>query len=89
MRYQFGIIGMQRKKDIGKEDSPLEQLRIERTQLNQDQLAYKSGIPRATYMRWISGATEAKLTLPQLKSLCRELGIKTIDELPDSFKPSS
>ncbi|OKH38340.1 transcriptional regulator [[Phormidium ambiguum] IAM M-71] len=70
-------------------DSVLETLRIERTQLSQDELAAKCGIPRATYMRWIAGKTEARPTLPQLKKLCKELGINHIDELPDDFGPQN
>ncbi len=66
-------------------DSPLEALRIERTNLNQDELALLCGIPRSTYQRWIAGKTEAKLSIPQLKKLCQLLGIERIDELPDDF----
>lgn len=69
-------------------DSPVEALRIERTNLNQDEFAGRCGIPRATYARWISGTTEARLTLPQIKAMCRELGIKTVEDLPDGFRPS-
>lgn len=68
-------------------DSPLEALRIERTTLSQDELAVYCGIPRATYQRWISGKTEAKLSIPQLKKLCQLLDIERIDELPDDFNP--
>lgn len=76
------------KKDRKLEsDSPVEALRIERTKLNQDEFASRCGIPRATYHRWISGVTEARLTFAQIKALCRELGIKTIDEIPSEFSP--
>ena len=68
-------------------DSQWEALRIERTTLSQDELAVYCGIPRATYQRWISGKTEAKLSIPQLKKLCQLLGIERIDELPDDFSP--
>ncbi len=70
-------------------DSPWEALRIERTTLSQDELAMYSGIPRATYQRWIAGKTEAKLSIPQLKKLCQLLGIERLDELPDDFSPPS
>ncbi|TAE58856.1 MAG: XRE family transcriptional regulator [Nostocales cyanobacterium] len=70
-------------------DSPLDALRIERTQLTQDEFAMKCGIPRTTYLRWISGRTEARPTLVQLKKICKELNIKTIDELPDDFGPNT
>ena len=62
-----------------------ETLRIDRTELNQDQFAMKCGIPRATYQRWITGKTEARLTLSQVKKLCLELSIKDVQELPDNF----
>lgn len=74
---------IKRRKQLS--DSQLEALRIERTTLSQDELAVYCGIPRATYQRWISGKTEAKLSIPQLKKLCKELGIERIDELPDDF----
>jgi transcriptional regulator with XRE-family HTH domain len=64
-------------------DSWLEALRIERTNLSQDELAVFCGIPRATYQRWIAGKTEIKLSIPQLKALCKALQIERIDELPD------
>jgi len=67
--------------------SPIEALRMERTKLTQDELAVRCGIPRSTYQRWIAGKTEAKLSLAQLKALCRELGIERIDQLPDDFAP--
>ncbi|HLO51529.1 MAG TPA: helix-turn-helix transcriptional regulator [Kamptonema sp.] len=70
-------------------DSPVETLRIQRTKLTQDEFASRCGIPRATYQRWIAGATEARLTFAQLKALCRELQIKTVEELPSEFSPPS
>ena len=65
--------------------SPIEVLRLERTQLTQDELAFRCGIPRSTYQRWIAGRTEAKLSLSQLKALCRELGIERVEEIPEYF----
>ncbi len=65
----------------------METLRLERTHLNQDELAMRCGIPRATYQRWISGRTEAKLTVIQFKKLCRELSIEKIEDLPNEFGP--
>ncbi|WP_016951241.1 helix-turn-helix transcriptional regulator [Anabaena sp. PCC 7108] len=75
---------MGKSKNKQESDSPLDALRIERTSLTQDEFAMKCGIPRATYYRWISGKTEARLTIPQVKSLCRELRIG-LDELPNDF----
>ncbi|MGD1952261.1 MAG: helix-turn-helix domain-containing protein [Leptolyngbyaceae cyanobacterium] len=60
-------------------------MRLEHTQLIQDELAIRCGIPRSTYQRWISGKTEAKLSLKQLKALCQELGIERVDEMPEFF----
>jgi transcriptional regulator with XRE-family HTH domain len=81
---------MEKIKKIKQEsDSPLDALRIERTNLTQDEFAMRCGIPRTTYLRWISGRTEARPTLPQLKNLCRELKIEKIDELPDDFGPQT
>jgi transcriptional regulator with XRE-family HTH domain len=74
----------QRKQES---DSPLETLRLEHTNLNQDELAMRCGIPRATYQRWISGRTEARLTVIQFKKLCKELNIDKIEDLPDEFGP--
>ena len=71
----------QRRRQGG--DSWLEILRIERTTFSQDELAFHCGIPRATYQRWITGKTEVKLTIPQLKTLCKVLGIEKVSELPD------
>ena len=65
----------------------METLRLERTHLNQDELAMRCGIPRATYQRWISGRTEARLTVMQFKKLCKELSIDKIEDLPDEFGP--
>lgn len=69
----------------GSQCSPIEAMRLSRTQLTQDELAIRCGIPRSTYQRWISGKTEAKLSLNQLKALCQELGIERVDEMPEFF----
>lgn len=75
------------KRHKQESDSPLETLRIDRTEYNQDEFAMRCGIPRATYQRWISGKAEARMTVKQFKKLWRELKIKSIDELPDDFGP--
>ncbi|MBO1058461.1 MAG: helix-turn-helix transcriptional regulator [Dolichospermum sp. JUN01] len=67
-------------------DSPLDTLRIEKTGLTQDEFAHRCGIPRATYYRWITGRTEAKLTIPQIKKLCRLLNMN-LEDLPDNLGP--
>jgi len=79
---------MEKSKKLKQEsDSPLDALRIERTRLTQEEFAMKCGVPRSTYLRWITGRTEARPTLPQLKKICRELKIERVDDLPDDFGP--
>lgn len=78
---------MKKSKRLEESDSPLEALRIERTNLSQVEFAVKCGIPLRTYQRWVSGETESRPSLIQLKAMCRELGIERIDELPDTFGP--
>ncbi|MCT7958735.1 helix-turn-helix transcriptional regulator [Laspinema palackyanum] len=78
---------MSRKARRQDGDSPLEDLRLERTELTQDEFCVMIGIPRATYQRWIKGQTDAKPTIKQLKTLARILKIERIDELPDDFGP--
>jgi len=67
-------------------DSPLKRLR-EEAGLSQQELASRIGVGLATISRWERGVSEAMLTVPQMKALCRELG-KSIEELPDEFGPS-
>jgi len=86
MGYQNDILMSNKShRHIQESDSYVETLRIERTQLNQDELAMRCGIPRSTYQRWITRKTEARLTLSQIKSLCKELSIERIEDLPDEF----
>jgi transcriptional regulator with XRE-family HTH domain len=65
--------------------SALDTLRIERTKYSQEELAKRCGIPLRTYMRWISGKTPARLTPSQMKTLCRELNILKVEDIPDDF----
>ena len=73
------------KRRLKESDSMIEALRIERTNFNQKEFLKRCGIPHKTYRRWITGETEGKLSLKQIKALCRELKIKSIEELPDDF----
>ena len=66
--------------------SPLEHLR-ERIGLTQEELCRRCGIPLRTYARWVAGDGVSRPNIPQIKALCRELGI-SIEELPDDFGPS-
>jgi putative transcriptional regulator len=77
------------KKDTSgsqESNSPLKRLR-EEAGLSQQELASRIGVGLATISRWERGVSEAMLTVPQMKALCRELG-KSIEELPDEFGPS-
>ena len=67
-------------------ESPLENLRIERTTLSQTEFAVRCGIPLRTYQRWISGETEAKPTPRQWKAIMSLLRI-SVDEVPNDFGP--
>ena len=67
-------------------DSVVEKLRLARTNLTQDQFCSQTGIPRATYHRWIRGVTEPKLTPSQFKAIAKLLGINSVEEFPSDFK---
>ncbi len=67
-------------------ESPLENLRIERTTLSQTEFAVRCGIPLRTYQRWISGETEARPTPRQWKAIMSLLRI-SVDEVPNDFGP--
>ena len=60
-----------RERKTTKVDFPLEALRLDFTELNQDAFIVSCGIPRATYRRWMSGQTPVKPTLEQIISICR------------------
>jgi len=67
-------------------ESALKQLR-DRLGLTQEELSRRCGIPLRTYVRWETGEATPRPTIPQVKALCRELGV-AIEELPDEFGPS-
>ena len=75
---------MKKKRLLEESDSPLETLRIEKTQYSQEEFAKRCGISLRTYMRWISGQTKAKLSPAQVKAICKELSI-SVEEIPDDF----
>jgi len=66
-------------------ESLLKKLR-EEAGFSQQELAYRIGVGVTTISRWERGVSVAMLTVPQMKALCRELGI-SIEELPDEFGP--
>jgi putative transcriptional regulator len=67
-------------------ESPLKKLR-EGAGLSQQELASRIGVGVPTISRWERGASPAMMTIPQIRALCRELGV-TFDELPDEFGPT-
>lgn len=73
------------KKLLDQSESPLDSLRIERTNLSQEEFAKRCGIPLRTYTRWISGAVQARPTPSQIKALCRELNITQVKDIPEDF----
>lgn len=56
----------------------------ERAGLSQDELARHIGVTGKTVSNWERGISLASLTVPQMKTLCKALGV-TLDELPDDF----
>ena len=63
----------------------IEQLRVERTNLNLKDFLEVVGIADKTYRRWLAGDTTAKLTVSQFKALYKVLKFEDIDEIPDDF----
>ena len=61
---------MSRKIRRQENDSPLEAMRLEWTELNQDQFAVAVGIPRATYQRMVSGKTALRLRPEEIVRVC-------------------
>lgn len=66
-------------------DSILELLRLQKTNLTQNEFCVRCGIPLATYQRWIRGDGPARPTISQLKALAELLEIEKIKDLPDDF----
>jgi hypothetical protein len=50
-------------------------MRLEWTELNQDQFAVAVGIPRATYQRMVSGKTPLRLRPEEIVKVCEICGI--------------
>jgi transcriptional regulator with XRE-family HTH domain len=61
----------------------LKQLR-EQAGLSQEALARLVGVSSKTVSNWERGTNVASLTVPQMKALCKALGV-TFSELPDDF----
>lgn len=56
--------------------------------VTQEGLAEALGVSRTTIMNWETGRATPRLTVSQVKTLCRKLRI-TLDELPDNFGPQA
>lgn len=72
--------------------SPLKKLRIQ-ADLTQTELAKlipdKTGsgtLSQRAISAWERGEYQPELTIPQMKALCRALGV-TLEELPDDLRP--
>ena len=65
--------------------SPLVLLR-EKVGLTQEALALLLGVTDHTVRNWEKGRSEPKLTIRQIKALCRALDC-SLDDLPDDFAP--
>lgn len=84
-QYDVPTLNMNKDRRLKQSNSPIETLRIARTNLSQTEFAVQCGIPLRTYQRWIYGTTEAKLTPIQWKMLMKVLNIQSLEEIPDDF----
>lgn len=57
--------------------------------LTQKDLATAIGVTEDTVANWERGRSVPRLTIPQMKELCRVLKISSIDQLPDDFSNTS
>lgn len=73
-------------RDYPNMESDLVVLRIE-AGLTQRDIAAALGVSEQTVRNWEQGKHDPRLTIPQVKKLCRLLK-KSLDELPDSFGPT-
>jgi len=71
-------------KSAGQE-SPLKKLRL-KVGLTQAELARRIGVSDRAVRGWEKGEYPPSLTVPQIRALCRELGV-SFDDLPDQFGP--
>ena len=74
MRLQFDIMAKRPQRHKQESDWFLETLRIEFTELNQDDFIAQCGFARATYQRWAAkklALSEVKLTAEQIVAVCR------------------
>jgi putative transcriptional regulator len=70
-----------------KRDSPLRKRRRE-LDLTQEELASAIGVDATTIRNWEAGRNPPKLKVSTLKALCKTMGWRSIDDIPDYFGPS-
>lgn len=70
-------------KDQPNQESKFVALRLE-AGLTQKQIADELGVSEQTVRNWEQGKHLPRLTIPQVKKLCRLIG-KSLDEIPDDF----
>ncbi|HBL14513.1 MAG TPA: XRE family transcriptional regulator [Cyanobacteria bacterium UBA11162] len=68
-------------------ESPLKRLRLQMG-LTQAELARRIGVSDRAVRAWEKGEYQPMLTIPQVRALCKELGVN-FDELPDDLSPQS
>ncbi len=59
------------KRKSSNEDWVLETLRLDYTNLTQDEFIVKCGLSRTTYQRWVRGKSSPRLTPEQIANVCR------------------
>lgn len=59
------------KRRISNKESALESLRLDYTDLSQDEFIVKCGVSRTTYQRWIRNKEEPRLIPSQVANVCR------------------
>ena len=59
------------KRKSSYEDSVLESLRLDYTDLTQDEFIVKCGLSRTTYQRWVRDNIQPRLTPIQIANVCR------------------
>lgn len=91
--YAYIFAKMSKKKETDPDDMPVLRRLREAVGLTQAELAKQipdksrmKSISQVSISRWESGEDEPELTVPQMRALCRALGIP-FEQLPDDFGP--
>jgi DNA-binding XRE family transcriptional regulator len=69
--------------ESSRKESPLEVLRM-KAGVTQEAISDALGVTDHSYRNWVKGRSEAKLTIRQVKALCRILNC-SLEDLPDDF----